>query len=102
MTATFFSILIFQMHSLILDWITVLNIGCWGVCFWWMHRISTRQNAVLDQLREQAQRIEKVAKEEHAILTELHPNVEAIQKEVGEVSEKVTRVEGTVDNQRSP
>ena len=90
------------MTRLILDLTNIAGLGCWCVCFWWMHRISTRQNAVLDQLREQAQRIEKVAKEEHAILTELHPNVEAIQKEVGEVSEKVTRVEDTVDDQRSP
>lgn len=90
------------MQRHILDWITVVDLGCWCICFWWMHRISTRQSAVLDQLRDQAHRIEKVSKEEHAILTELHPNVEAIQKEVGKVSEKVTRVEGTVDNQRAP
>jgi hypothetical protein len=96
-----FSLPGFQMPRHILDWITLVDLGCWCICFWWMHRISTRQNAVLDQLREQGRRIEKVAKEEHAILTELHPNVEAIQKEVGEVSEKVARVEGTVDSQRS-
>lgn len=89
------------MPRFFLDAVTVADVGCWCVCFWWMHRISTRQNAVLEQLREQAKRIEKVSQEEHAILTELHPNVEAIQKDVQEVSEKVTRVEGNVDNQRS-
>ncbi len=86
------------MNRLVLDWISIADIGCWCVCFWWMHRISTRQNAVLDQLRNQAQRIEKVSKEEHAILTKLHPNVEAIQQEVGKVAEKVNRVEDTVDD----
>ena len=73
------------------DFLAIADVGCWCVCFWWMHRISTRQNAVLDQLREQAHRIEKVSEEEHAILAEVHPNVEAIQRSVDEVSEKVAR-----------
>ena len=81
------------MSHVLLDWITVADLGCWCICFWWMHRISTRQDAVLEQLREQARRIEKVSKEEHAILSEVHPNVEAIQKDVHEVTEKVDRVE---------
>ena len=67
--------------------------GCWLACFWWMHRISSRQNAVLEQLRKQGYRIENISKEEHDILCELHPNVEAIQEGVDEVSEKVERVE---------
>jgi len=66
-----------------------------------MHRISSRQNAVLEQLQKQGQRIESISKEEHAILQQVHPNVEAIQKGVDEVSEKVKRVEGTVEDQRS-
>jgi hypothetical protein len=82
-----------SMSRLLLDWITVADLGCWCVCFWWMHRISTRQDALLEQLRDQARRIEKVSKEEHAILSELHPNVEAIQKGVDEVTQKVDRVE---------
>ncbi len=48
---------------------------------------------MLEQLRKQGQRIESISQEEHAILTELHPHVEAIQKGVDEVSEKVERVE---------
>ena len=82
------------------DFLAIANIGCWCMCFWWMHRISTRQNAVLDQLRKQAQRIEKISKEEHAILSEVHPNVESIQKRVDEVSDEVTRVKGKVEEQR--
>ena len=84
-----------------LDLVNIIGLGCWGVCFWWMHRISARQDATLEQLQEQAERIEKISREEHAILHQLHPNVEAIQQQVGEVSDKVTRVEGTVDSQRS-
>jgi hypothetical protein len=89
------------MSRLILDLINIVGLGCWCVCFWWMHRISSRQNAVLEQLQKQGQRIESISKEEHAILQQVHPNVEAIQKGVDEVSEKVKRVEGTVEDQRS-
>jgi hypothetical protein len=78
----------------ILDLINIAGLACWMVCFWWMHRISSRQNAVLEQLRKQGQRVENISQKEHAILSELHPNVEAIQKGVVEVSEKVERVEG--------
>ncbi len=81
------------MTRLILDLTNITGLLCWCVCFWWMHRISSRQNAMLEQLRKQGQRIESISQEEHAILSELHPNVEAIQKGVDEVSEKVERVE---------
>lgn len=87
------------MNRLFLDLVTVADIGCWCVCFWWMHRISSRQDAVLEQLARQAHRIEGLSKAEHALLADLHPNVEAIQKGVDEVSEKVARVENTFDEQ---
>jgi hypothetical protein len=79
-----------------LDFINLVNVGCWCLCFWWMHRISARQDAVLEELAQQTRRIASISKEEHAILTELHPNVEAIQHGVEEVSEKVKTVEGRV------
>ena len=82
------------------DFLAIANTGCWCLCFWWMHRISARQNAVLDQLRNQGHRIERISKEEHAILSEVHPNVESIQKRVDEVSDEVTRVKGKVEEQR--
>ena len=66
-----------------------MELGCWVVCFWWMHRISSRQNAVLEQLHEQGKRIEKVSTEEHEIMKELHPKVEKIEKTVGKVNESV-------------
>jgi len=86
----------------LLDLANLIGLGCWCVCFWWMHRISKRQDAVLDQLRRQAGRIEQVSREEHAILTDLHPNVEALQKEVGQVSEKVDDVHGQVKAKPTP
>ena len=81
------------------DFLTIADVACWCLCFWWMHRISSRQDAVLDQLRKQAERIEKISKEQHAILTEVHPNVESIQKTVDEVSDDVAHVKGKVEKQ---
>ena len=56
-------------------WMTLIGTVCWGICFWWMHLISTKQNSLLDQLREQAKRIEKLSEEEHELIKELHPQV---------------------------
>jgi hypothetical protein len=38
-----------------------IGIVCWAVCFWWMHRISSRQDALLEELREVTIRIEKLS-----------------------------------------
>ena len=92
-------ILLQNMPRLYYDFLAVANVACWCVCFWWMHRISSRQDAVLDQLQKQAERIEKISKEQHAILAEVHPNVESIQKTVDEVSDDVARVKGKVEKQ---
>jgi hypothetical protein len=54
-----------------------------------MHRISSRQDATLQQLQEQARRIEDISKAEHEILTDVHPSVQKIEKDLGEVSEKI-------------
>ena len=35
-------------------WLTWVGTGAWVVCFWWMHRISTRQDALLTELQELA------------------------------------------------
>ncbi len=56
-------------------WMTLIGTVCWGACFWWMHRISTRQNSLLDQLREQGKRIEKLSRLEHDLIKEVHPQV---------------------------
>jgi iron-sulfur cluster repair protein YtfE (RIC family) len=72
--------------------IAIVDIACWGVCFWWMHRISSRQNAVLKQLHEQGRRIERVSREEHEILREVHPKVEKIEKNLDQVAEDKTTV----------
>jgi hypothetical protein len=54
---------------------TLLGTGCWAVCFWWMNRISSRQNSLLTELREQGRRIESLSKVEHDLIKEVHPQV---------------------------
>ena len=56
-------------------WMTMAGTVCWGFCFWWMHRLSTKQNILLDQLRAQGKRIEKLSKIEHDLIKEVHPKV---------------------------
>ena len=66
-------------------WMTLVGTVCWGACFWWMHRLSTKQNALLDQLREQGRRIEKLSKIEHDLIKEVHPQVSEIQEGLEEM-----------------
>jgi hypothetical protein len=67
--------------------IGILDLGCWLICFYWMHQISNRQNAVLEELRQQGARIERVSNEEHKIIKELHPAVGEIKEGMGELRE---------------
>jgi hypothetical protein len=71
----------------LVNFVTLLDIGCWAVCFWWMHRISQRQNIVLEELQQQARSIEELSREEHEILKELHPTVQKIDENVDKVKE---------------
>ena len=61
-------------------WMTLAGTVCWAICFWWMHRLSTKQNALLAQLREQGKRIEKLSKIEHDLIKEVHPQVNEIKE----------------------
>ena len=78
-------------------WLTWVGTGAWVVCFWWMHRISTRQYALLTELRDWAQT-------QQDILREVHPDVGKIKEHVveeqgakiNEISEQVTQVADTV------
>lgn len=64
-------------------WLTLIGTLCWIVCFWWMHRISTKQNVLLDQLHAQGKRIEKLSKLEHDLIKEVHPQVSEIKEGMG-------------------
>jgi hypothetical protein len=77
------------MLALVAFWIAIIDLFCWAACFWLMYRISTRQDAMLAELREQARRIERVSVEEHRLVKELHPTVSEIKSDVGEVARAV-------------
>jgi hypothetical protein len=66
-------------------WMTLAGTICWGVCFWWMHRLSTKQNLLLAQLREQGKRIEKLSQAEHDLIKEVHPQVNVIKEGLDEM-----------------
>ena len=63
---------------------------CWIVCFWWMHRISSRQDGMLKELREMTARIEKLSQTEHDLISEVHPQVSEIKEHVQDVREVVS------------
>jgi len=74
--------------------LTWLGIGCWFVCFWWMHRISSRQDTMLEELHEMTKRIEKLSQVEHDLISEVHP-------QVGEIKEHVENVREAVSQEKS-
>ena len=63
---------------------------CWAVCFWWMHRISSHQDALLEELHEMTRRIEKLSQTEHDLIREVHPKVNKIKEHVENVKEVVS------------
>jgi len=75
------------MRPTLVNFVALIDIACWAVCFWWMHRISQRQNIMLGELQEQAHSIEELSREEHEILKELHPTVQKIEQGVDQVKE---------------
>ena len=77
---------------------TALVLGCIGtlccvVCFWWMHRISCRQDAMLEELHEMTTRIEKLSRAEHDLISDVHPQVTEIKEHVENVREVVSSEE---------
>jgi predicted transcriptional regulator len=74
-------------EPILIFWLTVFSALCWPICFWMMRRISTQQNSLLRELREQGKRIEKLSKEEHDLIEELHPAVEEIKEGIKNTSD---------------
>ncbi len=66
-------------------WMTLGGTVCWGACFWWMRRISNKQSDLLDQLRAQGRRIEKLSQIEHDLIKEVHPQVSEIKEGMEEM-----------------
>jgi len=67
---------------------------CWAVCFWWMHRISSRQDAMLEELHEMTKRVERLSRAEHDLISDVHP-------QVGEIKEQVRNVREVVSAEKS-
>ena len=63
---------------------------CWIVCFWWMHRISSRQDAMLEELHAMTTRIERLSQDEHDLISDVHPQVNEIKEQVENVREVVS------------
>jgi hypothetical protein len=84
-------------HQTIAYVLTWIGTSAWGLCFWWMHRFSARQDALLMELKE-------LPKTQHHILREVHPDVGEINEHVvenqgekiEEIAEQVTAVADAV------
>jgi predicted nucleic acid-binding Zn-ribbon protein len=76
------------MIVLTLAWV---GMACWLVCFWWMHRISSRQDALMKELHEMTTRIEHLSKREHDMIQEVHPQVTEIKEQMDSVKEAVSQ-----------
>ena len=70
--------------------LTWIGTACWAVCFWWMHRLSSRQETMLRELHEMTQRIEQLSKAEHDLIREVHPQVEKIKEHIEDVATAVS------------
>jgi len=55
-----------------------------------MHRISSRQDALLEELHEMTARIEKLSQAEHDLIRDVHPQVSEIKENVENVREVVS------------
>jgi hypothetical protein len=75
---------------MILFVLTWIGLGCWCACFWWMHPISSRQDAMLEELHEMTRRIEKFSLAEHDLISDVHPQVGEIKEHVQNVREAVS------------
>lgn len=76
-----------QTIALVLAWV---GTGCWVVCFWWMRRLSSRQETMLQELHAVTKRIEQLSEAEHDMLREVHPSVEKIKESVKDVAVAVS------------
>ena len=76
-----------------------MGTACWAVCFWWMYRISQKQNRLLDRLTEQGRRIEKLSKVEHDLIKEVHPQVGEIKEGLEEM---IAAVKENTESNSSP
>ena len=80
-------------------WMTAIGTACWVACFWWMYRISKKQNSMLDRIGEQGRRIERLSKVEHDLIKEVHPQVGEIKEGIEEM---IAAVKENTESNNSP
>lgn len=78
----------------------IVGTACWGVCFWWMHRISVKQETMLQELHAVIKRIEDMSKEEQELIREVHPAVHQIKDSVKDVAVAVEAEDGAGQQHR--
>jgi hypothetical protein len=84
-------------HATIAYGLTWVGTGAWVVCFWWMHRISARQDALLTELRELAQTQQDILREVHPDVGEIKAHVVKEQgAKINEIFAQVTQVADAV------
>jgi hypothetical protein len=84
-------------HATIAYGLTWVGTGAWVVCFWWMHRISARQDALLTELRELAQTQQDILREVHPDVGEIKEHVVEEQgAKINEIAKQVTQVADAV------
>jgi hypothetical protein len=75
---------------MVLALLTWIGTGCWCVCFWWMYRISSRQNAMLKELHKMMHRIETLSQAGHELIQDVHPQVSEIKDHVESVKDAIS------------
>lgn len=70
--------------------LALIDTACWIVCFWWMHRLSGRQETMLLELHDMTKRIEGLSRAEHDLIQEVHPKVDDLKEKVEDVAVAVS------------
>src|SRR5215207_7178617 len=78
-------------------WLAWVGTLAWGVCFGWMHRISSRQDRLLNELHAQARRIAELNELQSDILNQVRPNVDRIREHVATVADGLDQTVEKVD-----
>jgi hypothetical protein len=66
----------------LVNWLELFSAACWPVCFWWMHRISKKQNAMLADLDAQQKKVREISDEGREIIKEIEPKVKKVAERI--------------------
>ena len=66
-----------------------------------MHRISSRQDAVLKELHDMTSWIEELSRAEHDLIQDVHPQVSEIKEQVENVAQKISEDDDGAKSRKS-